>query len=277
MYAGPGGHRGEFTAWDPVAKKARWTIKEEFPVWSGAVVTAGDVVFYGTMDGWFKAVDAEAGEELWQFKTGSGIIGQPMTYRGTGRQAIRRDPVRRRRLGRRDRRRRSRPARRHRGARLRQRDDATCQGRRPRKGGTLYVSRSLSGMRASWRRCCERHRRGAHRARELRVCADPNNLPFSNDSGRRIRKPHRRTARPRSRRDVEYTWWAQRRGFVRNTLQAGDCDLVIGRARTVMSRPCTTRPYYRSHLCIRIPRGRWPAPHSLDDPMLAQRLDRRAS
>ena len=63
-------------------------------------MTAGDVVFYGTMDGWFKAVDARNGTELWQFKTGSGIIGQPITYRGPGRQAVRRRAVRRRRLGR---------------------------------------------------------------------------------------------------------------------------------------------------------------------------------
>jgi len=51
-------------------------------VWSGALVTAGDVAFYGTMDGWFKAVDARTGKELWKFKTGSGIISQPMTYKG---------------------------------------------------------------------------------------------------------------------------------------------------------------------------------------------------
>ncbi len=82
MYAGPGGHRGEFTAWDPVAAKKVWSIKEKFPVWSGTVATAGGVVFYGTMDGWFKAVQARTGEELWRFKAGSGIIGQPVTYRG---------------------------------------------------------------------------------------------------------------------------------------------------------------------------------------------------
>jgi alcohol dehydrogenase (cytochrome c) len=57
-------------------------VKEMFPAWSGTVVTAGDVVFYGTMDGWFKALDAHTGKLLWQFKTGSGIIGQPVTYRG---------------------------------------------------------------------------------------------------------------------------------------------------------------------------------------------------
>jgi PQQ-dependent dehydrogenase (methanol/ethanol family) len=82
MYPGPGGNRGAFTAWDPVAGREVWSIKESFPVWSGAVVTAGDVVFYGTMDGFFKAVNARTGEPLWQFKVGSGIIGQPVTYRG---------------------------------------------------------------------------------------------------------------------------------------------------------------------------------------------------
>ena len=89
MYAGPGGHRGEFTAWDPVAARPVWKIKETFPVWSGALVTVGDVVFYGTMEGWFKAVNARTGEMLWQFKCGSGIIGQPITYRGPdGKQYV---------------------------------------------------------------------------------------------------------------------------------------------------------------------------------------------
>jgi PQQ-dependent dehydrogenase (methanol/ethanol family) len=82
MYAGPGGHRGELTAWDPVKRQAVWKLKEKFPVWSGTVVTAGDVVFYGTMDGWFKALHARDGSELWRFKVGSGIVGQPIVYRG---------------------------------------------------------------------------------------------------------------------------------------------------------------------------------------------------
>jgi len=76
------GSRGAFTAWDPVAKKQVWRVKERFPVWCGAAATAGDVVFYGTMDGWFKAVHARTGQELWQFKTDSGIVGQAMTYLG---------------------------------------------------------------------------------------------------------------------------------------------------------------------------------------------------
>jgi len=89
MYAGPGGNRGEFSAWDPVNAKTVWKVPEEFPAWSGAVVTAGDVVFYGTMDGWFKALDAHNGNLLWQFKVGSGIIGQPITYKGPdGKQYV---------------------------------------------------------------------------------------------------------------------------------------------------------------------------------------------
>ena len=89
MYAGPGGHRGVFAAWDPVARRKRWEIKELFPVWSGAVVTAGDIVIYGTMDRMVKAVHARTGELLWSFRAGSGIIGQPITYRGPdGKQYI---------------------------------------------------------------------------------------------------------------------------------------------------------------------------------------------
>jgi PQQ-dependent dehydrogenase (methanol/ethanol family) len=89
MYGGEGGHRGEFSAWDPVARKKAWSIKEPLPVWSGAMVTGGDVVFYGTLDGWFKALDARDGHQLWSFKTGSGIIGQPTTFRGPdGKQYV---------------------------------------------------------------------------------------------------------------------------------------------------------------------------------------------
>ena len=89
MYPGPGGHRGEYSAWDPVARRKAWSVKENFPVWSGTLATAGDVVFYGTMDGWFKALDARSGVLLWQFKTSSGIVGQPVSYRGPdGKQYI---------------------------------------------------------------------------------------------------------------------------------------------------------------------------------------------
>ena len=89
MHPGPGGHRGQLDAWDVVNAKQVWSVKESFPVWSGAVSTAGDLVFYGTMDGWFKAVHAETGAPLWQFKVGSGVIGQPITYKGPdGKQYV---------------------------------------------------------------------------------------------------------------------------------------------------------------------------------------------
>jgi lanthanide-dependent methanol dehydrogenase len=89
MTPGPGGNRGLFDAWDPVARKLVWRVSENFPVWSGALATAGNVVFYGTMEGWFKALDARDGHELWRFKTGSGIIGQPISYRGPdGKQYV---------------------------------------------------------------------------------------------------------------------------------------------------------------------------------------------
>jgi lanthanide-dependent methanol dehydrogenase len=89
MKPGPGGKRGVFSAWDPASAREAWKIEEDFPVWSGALATAGDLVFYGTMEGWFKAVDAKSGKELWRFKTGSGIVGQPVSYRGPdGKQYI---------------------------------------------------------------------------------------------------------------------------------------------------------------------------------------------
>ena len=88
-YAGPGGNEGWFTAWDPTKNAPAWQLPEKFPVWSGTLATAGDVVFYGTMEGWFKALDAKTGNLLWQFKTGSGIIGQPTTFKGPdGKQYV---------------------------------------------------------------------------------------------------------------------------------------------------------------------------------------------
>jgi lanthanide-dependent methanol dehydrogenase len=86
---GPGGYRGEFIAWDATTGKKIWGIKEPYPVWGGALATAGGVVFYGTLDGWFKAVDARSGKVLWQFKVGSGVVGNPVTYTGPdGKQYV---------------------------------------------------------------------------------------------------------------------------------------------------------------------------------------------
>ncbi len=87
--AGPGGNMGAFIAWDAIAGKRVWEIKEKYPVWSGVVSTAGDLVFYGTLDGWLKAVNAKTGQLLWKFKVGSGVVGAPITYRGPdGKQYV---------------------------------------------------------------------------------------------------------------------------------------------------------------------------------------------
>ena len=88
-FAGPGGNLGAFMAWDAATGRKVWENKEPYPNWSGALVTAGDVAFYGTLDGWFKSVDARTGKVLSKFKVGSGVVGNPITYRGPdGRQYV---------------------------------------------------------------------------------------------------------------------------------------------------------------------------------------------
>jgi len=80
---------GAFIAWDALTGTKRWSITEKFPVWSGALATAGDVVFYGTLDRFFKAVDARTGEVLLQIRLEAGIVGNPMTYLGRdGQQRV---------------------------------------------------------------------------------------------------------------------------------------------------------------------------------------------
>ena len=103
-------------------------------------------------------------------------------------------------------------------------------------------------------------------ARQLRVCSDPNNLPFSN---RRLEGFENRIAELVAKdlgAELRYTWWPQRRGFVRNTLNAGECDLVPGIA-SQMEMLATTRPYYRSTYVF-VTRADEPLVASLDDPRL---------
>lgn len=89
MYPAPGGdHLGNFIAWDADKGEIVWSNPEPFSVWSGALATGGDVVFYGTLEGYLKAVDAKTGRELYRFKTPSGIIGNVMTYVQGGKQYI---------------------------------------------------------------------------------------------------------------------------------------------------------------------------------------------
>ncbi|KQP33167.1 methanol dehydrogenase [Methylobacterium sp. Leaf102] len=82
------GHTGSLTAWDGVRGRIAWSIPEPFSVWSGVLATAGDVVFYGTLEGHLKAVDARTGRERYRFKTPSGIVGNVTTYTHRGRQYV---------------------------------------------------------------------------------------------------------------------------------------------------------------------------------------------
>ena len=81
-------HLGNFIAWDAAKGEIVWSIPEPFSVWSGAMATAGGVVFYGTLEGYLKAVDANTGEELYSFKTPSGIIGNVNTWTHDGKQYV---------------------------------------------------------------------------------------------------------------------------------------------------------------------------------------------
>ena len=79
---------GNFIAWDAGAGKIVWSDPEPFSVWSGALATAGDVVFYGTLEGDLKAVDMKTGKELYKFKTPSGIIGNVTAYEHGGKEYV---------------------------------------------------------------------------------------------------------------------------------------------------------------------------------------------
>jgi len=101
----------------------------------------------------------------------------------------------------------------------------------------------------------------------LRVCADPNNLPFSNDREQGFENAIARIVAGELNRRVEYHWQPQRRGFVRTTLNAGWCDVVVG-VPAHYELVATTRPYYRSTYVFVSRRGAGTRPTSLDDPRL---------
>ncbi|MGQ9369570.1 methanol/ethanol family PQQ-dependent dehydrogenase [Azospirillum sp. ST 5-10] len=94
MYPGPKGDRqgyeglGQIKAYDAISGKFKWEKMERFAVWGGTMATAGDLVFYGTLDGFIKARNSDTGELLWKFKLPSGVIGYPMTYEHEGTQYV---------------------------------------------------------------------------------------------------------------------------------------------------------------------------------------------
>jgi quinoprotein dehydrogenase-associated probable ABC transporter substrate-binding protein len=111
------------------------------------------------------------------------------------------------------------------------------------------------------------HASNAAVADELRVCADPNNLPFSNARGEGFENAIASLAGQALHRRVIYTWWPQRRGFLRRTLEAGTCDVVMG-VPAASDGLATTRPYYRSTYVFVSRRNRGLDIRSFDDPRL---------
>jgi len=90
MFPTPNSHggMGNFIAWDPAEGKIVWSDPERFSVWSGALTTDSGITFYGTLEGYLKAVDTKTGKELWKFKMPSGIIGNVFSYQYNGKQYV---------------------------------------------------------------------------------------------------------------------------------------------------------------------------------------------
>jgi mxaJ protein len=105
-------------------------------------------------------------------------------------------------------------------------------------------------------------------ARELRVCADPNNMPLSNEAGDGFENKIVDLVAQELKAEVRYTWWAQRRGFLRNTLKAESCDLVPSLPAN-LEGVRTTTPYYRTSYVF-VTRSDGPEISSFNDPVLRQ-------
>ena len=292
MYAGPGRPAAaSFTAWDPVARKKAWAIDEKLP---GVERRAGHRRRRRLLrhDGRLVQGGRCAGPASCSgsSRRARGIIGQPITLPRARRQAVRRRAVRRRRLGRRDRLRRPR----HRATRppargLRQRDEgpaaaharraACCMSSRLPVSDARCAAMLLVARARRWLACvaCAGTDVRADAARTLRVCADPDNLPFSNERRQRLREPHRASSSPTScRRALRLHMAAAARGFVRKTLGADLCDVLIG-VPSGFERVLTTRALLPLELRLRDAADGAAPLASFDDPRLRAAAHRRAA
>src|SRR6185436_16076187 len=138
---------------------------------------------------------------------------------------------------------------------------AAVRGRAMRIGKAIFLLLILVGATGFLAAALE------HPVRTLRVCADPNNLPFSNRKLEGFENRLAELVAGEMGAAVAYTWWPQRRGFVRNTLNTGDCDVVMG-VPTSYELALTTRPYYRSTYVFVSRRDRRLGVSSFDDPLL---------
>ena len=157
--------------------------------------------------------------------------------------------------------------------RMRQRRGDTATRRRGeretrRRGATALLCGLMIVLPALL--SCSKKREAVSEAkagRVLKVCADPNNLPFSNDRGEGFENKIAELIAGEMNATVEYTWWAQRRGFVRNTLKAGNCDCLMG-VPLGFEMAATTGPYYRSTYVFVYRKDSGFTVHSFDDPIL---------
>ncbi len=196
---GPGGNRGEFIAWDPQAGKKVWGIKEELSAWGGALATGGDVVFYGTMEGWLKAVDAKTRRRAVEVQDAIRHHRQPDDLRRSGRQAVRGGALRHRRMV---------GHRRRRGHGARGPDGRSRRHRRVRRSGELQQP----GWRADGvRAAMVRRPMGRMRTDRLHACWSPARccrggcvVVRGAPSDRRRRAPTRAGAVPRLRGSREH-------------------------------------------------------------------------
>ncbi len=259
MYPGPGGNRGAVIAWDPIKGEVVWTDKERFPAWGGTLTTKGGVAFYGTMDGWFKAVDAKTGKELWKFHTPSGIIGNPITYTHGGKQYVAilsgvggwaalgtgRGPHR---------------ADRGPGRRERRAGPQELHAARRRPGGILAL---MTLRRLAVAAAFAARRGGGYRARpqprsRCACCADPDYMPFSNRAGQGFENKLAQAVGARSA-SRSPTCGSSMRGpggfdqFLHDTLNAERCDVVMN-VPYASENVLVTRPVLRLVVRLRLSR-----------------------
>jgi mxaJ protein len=130
--------------------------------------------------------------------------------------------------------------------------------------GALFISCAGEGERTQMQ---QTQPSSLQPRQHLRVCADPNNLPFSNRALEGFENKIAALIAREMNVDVQYTWWAQRRGFIRNTLRANECDLVVG-VPSSFELAQTTAPYYRSTYVFLYRKGLGLQIRSFDDPLL---------
>jgi quinoprotein dehydrogenase-associated probable ABC transporter substrate-binding protein len=142
---------------------------------------------------------------------------------------------------------------------------------RRRRGGAFAAGLLAAALAAACQRAPSTHRSSMAPADDaaLRVCADPNNLPFSNERGEGFENALAELIAADLGRRVQYTWWPQRRGFIRMTLNAGVCDVVMGLPED-FEMASTTDPYYRSSYAFVTKRRQALGITSMDDPRLRE-------